>query len=76
MHFRLKAHVEHTIGLIQHQETNAIQQHCLLADKVAQTAGGRNEYVTTIGDFLTLVTHSNATVGQTDAHHRTYTAHK
>ena len=60
-----KAHIQHAVGLIEHQHLQIGELHCVLAVEVHQTAGRRNEDIDTATqldhlriDFYTTKNHS------------------
>ena len=54
LHVRPEAHVEHAVGLVEHERVDLVQQDVALAEHVEQAARGRDQQVDALADALGL----------------------
>ena len=54
LHVRPEAHVEHAVGLVEHERVDLVQQDVALAEHVEQAAGGGDQEVDALADALGL----------------------
>mmetsp|Transcript_20718 Transcript_20718/g.58774 ORF Transcript_20718/g.58774 Transcript_20718/m.58774 type:complete len:200 (-) Transcript_20718:492-1091(-) len=59
---RLKSHIQHSISLIEHQETDIFHAQPTTFNQVDQTTRGSNEEITSAFDFTELLAHLCASI--------------
>ena len=67
LHVRPEAHVEHAVGLVEHERVDLVQQDVALAEHVEQAARGRDQQVDALADALGLRVVGNAAEDGDDA---------
>ena len=60
LHVRPEAHVEHAVGLVEHERVDLVEQDVALAQHVEQAAGRGDEQVDALADLLGLRVVGNA----------------